>query len=146
VAVAVAATLEDAPERAERLLLDAAIDLYKESGDEKDFEPTVEAGKNAVITAWARAHRSDSTERAILTFETLKNFAKPDIITHNAVLSACSHDGMDHKAAEMLEWLEATSETNHGKLQPDIISYNHVLTAFWQRTVSQDPMSELRRF
>jgi pentatricopeptide repeat protein len=118
---------ENAPEKAERLL-DTLIELYKESGD-KDFEPTVEAG-NAVITAWARAYRLDSTERAILTFEKLKNFAEPDQITYNAVLSAYSKAGMGRKATEMLEWMEEISETDDGrKLQPDIISYNSVLAA-----------------
>jgi hypothetical protein len=92
------------------------------------FKEVINARKKAAkaekIIAWARAHRS-----AIAMFEKLKNFAEPDLITYNAVLSAYSHAGMGHEATGMLEWLEATSETNHGKLQPDIISYNSVLTA-----------------
>jgi hypothetical protein len=120
-----------APENAERLF-DTLIELYKETGD-SDFEPTTRVG-NAVITAWARAtQRSDSTERALAVLEKLKDFAEPDLITYNSVLSAYSKAGMGQKAIEMLNWLEVTTETETRKgklqLQPDIISYNSALTA-----------------
>jgi hypothetical protein len=63
----------------------------------------------------------------------LKDFAEPDLITYNSVLSAYSKAGMGQKAIEMLNWLEVTTETETRKgklqLQPDIISYNSALTA-----------------
>jgi pentatricopeptide repeat protein len=111
----------DAPERAEALLRQLT-ELYRESGNDKAFEPSVEA-ENAVLSAWARSNRPDAVSRIQRYLSTMN---QPDLVSYNTVLDCYASQGHSKGALELFQHMK---QQENMALRPDVVSYNSLLNA-----------------
>jgi pentatricopeptide repeat protein len=123
-----------APERAEALLRQLTA-IYKQSGNDKAYEPSTEA-ENAVLSAWARSKRPDAVSR---TQRFLSIMSHPDLVTYNTVLDCFANNG---KSQEALDLFETMKKHENKALRPDIVSYNSLLNALARAEV---PIEEVEK-
>ena len=114
------------------IMLDEALNIYKQGGFPKGSEPELIAF-NGVITAWARIGRPDKAEGVLWAMNEIKSQCKnlvPNVVTYNSVIHAHLRSRDKNKALQrirkVVKYMEINAE-DQPAIKPDNFSYNTLM-------------------